>query len=234
MNFDEIESTAAHEVTHLFEEKHNSRFESKQADINSSLWEPSAGMMGALPEGYKPKKTKIDKRKLRPIKSRCNYHLCKKRAKTYKCKFCRKYFCSKHKTPRPPSLPLFKDTSQIAKMLMEEFHKDNAHPCFPYLHFWERQKQEERDAWGRTLDILSGKSSKNKSFVEVDTKDLDLIPDLKDLDKELKKDRKFFNKNQDINKLAIKRLKENKEEESEKKESKVWKTIKDYFKGFSF
>lgn len=80
----------------------------------------------------------------------CSYHLHNERAKVYKCKYCKDYFCEEHLEAKPPSIPDFKSIRNSNRLMMEEWHRPGGHPCAPYFDFWiaeeERRKQEYRKA----------------------------------------------------------------------------------------
>ncbi len=166
MDFEEIEETAAHEVSHLKDLSHDVSFQNIKNNTKASLWGPPAGIIMVdsnlhSKENLKKKKTK----KERADKSRCNYHLCRKRAKTYKCKYCGKYFCNKHKKPKPMSLFLGDDTSPTAQLIMKEYHRENAHPCHPYLRYWEKERGKKDKEYAKALDrIIKSPKPRTTSF----------------------------------------------------------------------
>ena len=49
----------------------------------------------------------------------CEYHLCKKKTKVYKCQYCGKYFCEQHLKPLPPLAPRFDAMKHEDYLLME-------------------------------------------------------------------------------------------------------------------
>lgn len=83
----------------------------------------------------------------------CHYHLCRKRTKIYRCKYCGEFFCKEHLRARPPGLPNFK-TSHKDRLFMEEWHKPGGHPCVPYLEHWEAENQRKEEEYRRALDRL--------------------------------------------------------------------------------
>ncbi len=103
----------------------------------------------------------------------CEYHLHtpKKKSQIYICKFCEKYFCKDHIRPKPPYSPNFKDASPRNRLLMEEYHKEGGHPCFPFLKHWEEEREEKSRKWEKTLNILAGKSKK-----QIDSKPIVMLP----------------------------------------------------------
>jgi len=84
----------------------------------------------------------------------CHYHLCRKRTKVYKCKYCGEYFCKEHLKAKPPGLPNFKTTTHRDRFFMEEWHKPGGHPCVPYLEHWEAENQRKEEGYRQALDKL--------------------------------------------------------------------------------
>ncbi len=63
----------------------------------------------------------------------CNYHLCNKRTRTIRCKYCNGYFCKQHIKSQQPGMPRFDATSHEDKVFMSEWRDENGHPCSGYL-----------------------------------------------------------------------------------------------------
>jgi len=122
----------------------------------------------------------------------------KSRKKVSQCRYCKKYFCEKHLNPKVPSLPTFKSTGPEAELLIKEYHREDAHPCLPYLPYWERKVQKEKDAWGKTSDKLTGKARKYEErgigYVYIPKKE-DKYIEIKDIEKEIKKPFKEIKEN---------------------------------------
>lgn len=91
----------------------------------------------------------------------------KSRKKVFLCKYCKEYFCKEHLKPSPAFFPRFNRGDPKSRLLMEEFHEENGHPCMPYYPHWEKQGEAESDAWGKTLDILAGKTKKHGKSIFV-------------------------------------------------------------------
>lgn len=149
MDSDEIEETASHEVSHLRHLSHDIGLQIAKINTKASLWSPPAGVVRITGQEISRKKGKT--RKERVVKSRCNYHLCKKRGKTFQCKYCRGYFCKEHIEPKPPTRfnpENYKD--------MEEYHKLKGHPCAPYVEVYREEEEKEKEGYGEALgNILS-------------------------------------------------------------------------------
>ncbi|MBI2043318.1 hypothetical protein HYT25_02935 [Candidatus Pacearchaeota archaeon] len=116
---------------------------------------------------------------------KCFYHLHRKKADLFECKYCKEYFCKEHLKPEPAGLPRFRDTNPEAQKFMEGFHKDFGHPCFPYtrtLDEKERKEKEKNDeAWKRYDEwkkkvgksiVLKSTSSEENVFISKPTKKL--------------------------------------------------------------
>ncbi len=82
----------------------------------------------------------------------CHYHLCKKRTKVHRCKYCKESFCSEHLKAKPPGLPRFSSTKHEDRLFMEEWSKKGGHPCMPYLNYWEQENKRKEEEYGRALD----------------------------------------------------------------------------------
>ncbi|MBU2612752.1 MAG: hypothetical protein KKB62_03465, partial [Nanoarchaeota archaeon] len=145
MTEEEIKVTASHEVSHIHHQDHGMEFQRTQNITEFGLWERPPGTIGALPEDYEPEK--IKERKNRQVKYRCNYHLCNKRTKTKKCKYCENYFCADHINPSEPHMG---NISESYNRLEEK----NTHPCMPYFHYLEKKKKLEDERYGKALDRM--------------------------------------------------------------------------------
>jgi len=159
MSEEDIRQTASHEVAHLHHLGHDTAFQNKQSFIEKGMWSPPACTSGALPEDYSPPKEKKNKKE-KPIKNRCNYHLCNKKTKTKKCKYCGKYFCSKHIEPDEPIIG--------KEALKYRIPKENSHPCFPYSRYLEKEaekrRQEEDEMWKR---ISRNRRERNENNITI-------------------------------------------------------------------
>lgn len=89
----------------------------------------------------------------------CQYHLCKKETKVYKCKYCKQCFCSEHLKAKPPGMPRFSGTSYEDHLFMNEWHKKNGHPCIPYIKYWEKETLERRGEYSKALQRWLGHKS---------------------------------------------------------------------------
>lgn len=139
MRYEDIEETATHEVTHLFEASHNTSFQHEKTNLKIKSWIPPGGITyikGGSGDSFSHKRTnriKIDKK-------HCNYHLCKKRGSTFQCHYCKYYFCLFHHKPKPPSV---RDIAGATYQELEEWRKEDAHPCFQYAQEYEQKKKRE-------------------------------------------------------------------------------------------
>jgi len=84
----------------------------------------------------------------------CHYHLCRKRTKVYRCKYCGEFFCYEHLKAKPPGLPRFEGTSHQDKLFMEEWQKPGGHPCMPFLSHWEAENERKEQQYSQALDKL--------------------------------------------------------------------------------
>ncbi len=206
MNFQEIEHTASHEVSHLLNRTHDVEFQNLQSDTEKSLWTPPTGegIIAIDNKGSSPIKEKKPKRKARVIKSRCNYHLCYKRGKTYKCKYCKRYYCKKHKKPVEPD---FSASFSVGEL--------KGHPCLAYFNHLIDERKKQDGEYEESLRQLS--KSRRKEWEE-DVHEESLKQQSKVREKEGE---------EDIYEESMKRLKDKEEERG--KES-VWEKLKRFFR----
>lgn len=90
----------------------------------------------------------------------CFHHLCRKRTKVYKCRYCGRYFCKFHLMAKPAGTPRFKTPSPYNKSnienerFMEEWHKPGGHGCVPFYDVWIKNSEEETKKYLKVLDEL--------------------------------------------------------------------------------
>jgi len=97
----------------------------------------------------------------------CHYHLCRKRTKVYRCKYCGEYFCEEHIKPKPPGMPKFNSVSQEDVLYMEEWRDTHGHPCAPFYDYWITQIKKKREKYMKNLDkLLKAREIKKKETVE--------------------------------------------------------------------
>ena len=82
----------------------------------------------------------------------CEYHLCKKKTKVFRCKYCGKYFCKEHLQAKPPGMPRFNSAKPEDRLFMEEWHKPGGHPCIPYLEVWKTEQKRKEENYRQALD----------------------------------------------------------------------------------
>ena len=81
----------------------------------------------------------------------CEYHLCDKKGKVYKCEYCGKYFCEEHLRSKPPGMPRFGGTSTEDALLMEEWRRPDGHPCPRFYEFWREEQQKKEKIYAEAL-----------------------------------------------------------------------------------
>jgi len=148
LNYDEIEETATHEVTHILEKGHDAGFHREHEITKISAWRPPSGVIHITGKG-----SKTSEKKLRIDKTRCNYHLCRKKRKLEKCRYCKDYFCEEHIRPKPPGMPKFHSTKAEDIDFMEEYHKTGGHPCLVYVDYIEREQKRKKEEYNRALEM---------------------------------------------------------------------------------
>jgi len=178
MSEEDIRKTATHEVSHLHYSGHGLEFQNTHQDLEIASWEPPAGTIGALPEGYKPSIEK--ERKQRTIKYKCN--LCDKKGETKKCKHCGGYFCEKHITPQEAVVGI--ETPRYRTL------KENTHPCFPYTQYLIKQEKKQAEEYSKALDNLLKKKTKDYEKEE---------PEIKEDSEEIQKEEKIEEENEEKN-----------------------------------
>jgi hypothetical protein len=152
MDEEDIKETASHEVSHLYDLNHGTRFQNKQIDTNASLWRPPAGTVGALSEEEYKKLSKERRTKKESIKiNHNNCHICNKEKNLKECPYCEKYFCDKHIEAIEPGQNIFK--------------KEYIHPCASYYDFLRKEEKERDEKFIKKLDEMKGKNQ-NKYFNE--------------------------------------------------------------------
>lgn len=99
-------------------------------------------------------------------RSRCGYHACKKEIITTQCKYCKYFFCDEHAKPGVAGLPRFKSTKIKDKLFMDEFHKNEEHPCIHYLDKLENDEIAKDERYHDVLDRLSRMKTPEKNADE--------------------------------------------------------------------
>lgn len=147
----DVENTTYHELTHILVQEHGGEFNNTMNTFKVDTWHPPRGAMYITHENLKEaNKIKSKPAKIRIDKTRCNYHLCRKRTKLYQCSHCKNYYCKDHKEPIEPA----NLTSEWSK---KDHSKTSYHPCPQYVDFLKKQKERQTDEYGKALDILTGK-----------------------------------------------------------------------------
>ncbi|MFH1376253.1 MAG: hypothetical protein ABIH25_01325 [Candidatus Woesearchaeota archaeon] len=139
MSFDKIEETASHETTHLINRSHDPNFHTTHASVKRTMWSPPAGTVHIT---EKSKNIKNLKRRIK--KNECYYHSCKEIGK-YKCKYCKKLYCKKHKKAIEPKLADFNNLTDI-----------KGHPCLVYQNKIIEKEEKQEAKYGEALKSLLG------------------------------------------------------------------------------
>jgi len=109
----------------------------------------------ALSKNLWKKTIEILKKELPAMEGICDYHLCQKRTKVYKCKYCDGYFCKEHLQPKLPGPPYYGTTRKEKDLMLEYQKPTEGHPCAPYIDVWrveqERKKREQYEALDRFI-----------------------------------------------------------------------------------
>ncbi len=135
MTSDEIETVAAHEVSHILKFDHSSDFHKENSLSRQAHFLKNNNKQKAKFEEIKEKKINPNK---------CSYHLCNNNADLQRCDYCEKMFCRVHIEARPPSVGIGKEDyiNENGKKLTA----NNSHPCIPFIKIIEEKRalQEER------------------------------------------------------------------------------------------
>ncbi|MBS3172610.1 AN1-type zinc finger domain-containing protein [Candidatus Woesearchaeota archaeon] len=177
MSYEEIDETAAHEVSHLREKNHDTFFQKKLEKTKSSNWSPPHGTVGVMSEKdarEKEKKLKKEKKEEHKIiKSRCHYHSCKKRTNLKECNYCNEYFCEEHLKPKPIVVPHLTESTALDRKRKEEADILGGHPCLSYSELWSNMAKNEEEAYKEKLgELLKSKSENKKKGIIIYNKDI--------------------------------------------------------------
>jgi hypothetical protein len=151
MNLDEIRETAFHETTHMLHIGHDIDFSTSMDDAHLAAWLDEHRPRTITLSSKKENENKIDK-------ERCNYHLCRKKAKLYRCKYCGNYFCKEH---RRPGLAMHRSAIDNIKdpvlrdKVYEEWRKTNRHPDVEWTRkYFEELKLKEEETREKFFEML--------------------------------------------------------------------------------
>jgi len=153
-NFDDLERTMAHEVSHILVQDHSPRFLEQESISNIAGWKPPAGVVH-ITGGSSTKKTTKKGSKTKPDKVNCNYHLCRKKAKLTQCSHCKGYFCDEHIEPYEPRIGNQPGHSR----------DESGHPCFAYVDYLAKKKEEDDKRYSDALNKLVGKRKKEPQVI---------------------------------------------------------------------
>lgn len=78
---------------------------------------------------------------------RCNYHLCRRKTKLYRCKYCGRYFCREHINPKLVLTKSFIESVEdriLKDKLYEEWRRRDGHPDPVWTEkFWNEIREKE-------------------------------------------------------------------------------------------
>ncbi len=151
LSLEDVEQTAVHETTHMRHLDHGSGFVTDMEDAQLTSWLIS----------HKPSQVTI-KSKIRATpeidKLRCNYHLCRKKTKLFKCKHCENYYCKEHKEPKLVLTLHYINTQHepLRSQLYEIYKSESGHPdvIFTKEH-WEDLKFQKEEHEKKIWDALN-------------------------------------------------------------------------------
>jgi len=158
MDYEDIEETATHEVTHLLKLDHSPTFYKRHASIKTAVWMPPAGVFTT-----KERKRKASKKEAKEKidKKLCNYHLCRKESKLTKCPHCHGYFCSEHRKPYEPLTGGVGKTRAEARLLKLQ---KGGHPCTLFSEKKQGAATKQQKQYEAFLKKLLDKKPKGLSW----------------------------------------------------------------------
>ena len=207
----DVENTIYHELAHIIEQNHDGKFEQTKNKFKLKNWRPPRGVIynkGDIKiEPQKPKKETVDR-------TRCNYHLCRKKRKLYECLYCGRYFCEEHRKPVVPGKSILEE--RVLDERGMEFVKIDYHPCPGYVEVAKKQKEEEIEAYGEALDKLKYENIKEGKNEEEKRKKIKFEEDYKKFKEQITKNYKKSDEEYHSSK-PTKKMSEKEIEESRKK-----------------
>ncbi|MEM5814965.1 MAG: hypothetical protein QXD89_00540 [Candidatus Aenigmatarchaeota archaeon] len=163
MTLDEIRETAFHETTHMLHIDHDANFNKSMNDAHLLAW-----LDDHKPGDISLKLKRGDENKV--DKERCNYHLCRKKTKLYRCKYCGGYFCKDHIRPglalQRSAIDNIKDPI-LRDKIYEEWRRTDRHPDIVWTRkYWRKLKlkeEETKEKFFEMLDKLKEKEMRERS-----------------------------------------------------------------------
>jgi hypothetical protein len=139
LNLDEIKETAFHETAHMLHASHDTEFSTSMDDAHLAAW-----LEDRKPRTIKFKSKSRDEKKV--DKERCNYHLCQKKTKLYRCKYCGNYYCKEHQKPKMVlTLRQINTAREPKRSWLEEEYRSKGHPDWPYTRIaWRKLEVKEK------------------------------------------------------------------------------------------
>ena len=141
-NFDDLDATMAHEVSHILIQDHGPRFREEEVTSNIAGWKPPGGIVH-ITEENEPAFESIKEREIKPDMIRCNYHFCRKKADLTQCHHCQNYYCEVHFEPYEPRLGFHPDSTS-----------NSGHPCAPFVDYLTDKKKAEDKRYAEALGKL--------------------------------------------------------------------------------
>jgi len=85
------------------------------------------------------------------LPSECEYHACNYIGNTSQCTYCKHYFCPTHLQPKPPSTVHLSTASYEE---LQNWNREDAHPCIAYVDDYKQKQEEERNAAKESFDRM--------------------------------------------------------------------------------
>ena len=91
----------------------------------------------------------------------CDFHQCRQPiGQIRQCPHCHKHFCEHHFTPKPPSVISISNASHED---IQNWRREDAHPCSAYVGYYQRMKDQELNAAKASMDRMRGKGEPTTS-----------------------------------------------------------------------
>ena len=150
-DFEDLEKTMIHEVSHILVQHHSPRFSEEEAISSIAGWKPQAGVVHITGGNQITKKEK----KTKPDKTRCNYHLCQKKTKLTQCSHCKGYFCKEHIEPYEARI----------RNISSHSRDETGHPCFAFVYYLTKKKEKDDKRYSEALKRLVGKRKREPQVI---------------------------------------------------------------------
>jgi len=148
MNYDDIENTATHEVTHLSDivpeqnPNHSSDFYRRHDEVKVSSWRPEGAGVVVIDGNGRSSTKKTKKEKHVVDKKVCNrWGICDKKSNLKECPYCKNFYCHEHHDPFEPGLGLHSKSN-------------DGHPCPDWIEYKLSQQEQSDKRYRENLNKI--------------------------------------------------------------------------------